>query len=342
MIIHNRSFRHLSFTTAVAGVLGVMTLIVTPLAHAGPIGTIGTGTTGIGYSGSIVDYTVLTTGAYNITVFGARGGSAGTEAGGLNAKVSADFTLSAGNVLNILVGGQGASGTVNGAGGGGGGGSFVAEANGTAIPTLLAAAGGGGGAFDGFAAGAGSTANYLPYGTSPGGGGAGNVGGSNGSGGSADAVLAGGGGGGGFTGNGQADFMGSGALGGLSFTAYLAGQTSSYVGGFGGGGEGGILFGSTGGGGGGYSGGGAGGNGYNNDAGAGGGGGGSFLASDATNPVVAAGAPALRAGSGGNGFVTFTYLSSPASSVPEPNSLLLLGTGLLGLGFVVRKRGKSA
>lgn len=347
MTIYSRSFRHLISTAAVFGMLGAMTLAATPPAHAGPIDTIGTGTTSIGYSGSIVDYTVLTTGVYNITAYGALGGGVGTYAGGLNAKVSADFNLTAGSVLDILVGSHGAAGSYNGVGGGGGGGSFVAEANGTAIPTLLAAAGGGGGAFDGFAAGAGSTASYLPNGTSPGGGGAGNVGGSNGGGGSADEVLAGGGGGGGFTGNGQGDFNGSGALGGLSFTAYLAGQTNAYAGGFGGGGEGASLFGPTGGGGGGYSGGGAGGNGYNNDDGAGGGGGGSYLASDANNPVVAAGVPALRADSAGNGFVTFTLLPSPGTlsstgtSVPEPGPLTLLATGLLGLGWVMRKRYKN-
>ena len=338
MTVRSRSLRNLHSATVV-GVLGLMTLALTPRAHAGPINTIGTGTTSISYSGSIVDYTVLNTGAYSITAFGAQGGSIGAYAGGLNAKVSADFMLTAGSVLDILVGGQGAAGVVNEFGGGGGGGSFVAEANGTATPMLLAAAGGGGGAFDAsFAAGSGGTANYLPNGTSPGGGSAGNVGGTNGSGGSADEVLAGGGGGGGFSGTGKNDPNGSGALGGLSFTAYLAGQTSSYGGGFGGGGEGAGLFGTTGGGGGGYSGGGAGGNGYISDAGAGGGGGGSFLASDATNPVVAAGMPALYPGSDGNGFVTFTFLSSPATSVPEPGPLLLLGTGLIGLGAVMRKK----
>jgi hypothetical protein len=39
--------------------------------------------------------------------------------------------------------------------------------------------------------------------------------------------------------------------------------------------------------------------------------------------------------------VTFTYLNAP-TPVPEPGSVLLLGTGLLGLGIVMRKRRKGS
>jgi hypothetical protein len=89
-------------------------------------------------------------------------------------------------------------------------------------------------------------------------------------------------------------------------------------GGFGGGGGGGWQ---GGGGGGGYSGGGGG-----DGIDYGGGGGGSYLDPSFTGTTLQAGA------NSGNGYVTIT----PA--VPEPSSLILFGTALLGLAFVARKR----
>ena len=79
-----------------------------------------------------------TTGSYQILAFGAQGGNA---AGGLGAEIGGDFTLTAGESLQIAVGGIG---------GGGGGGSFVISPGNA--PLVIAGGGGGGGGF--FSAGA--------------------------------------------------------------------------------------------------------------------------------------------------------------------------------------------
>jgi hypothetical protein len=98
------------------------------------------------YTGSLVDFTVPTTGTYQILAFGAQGGNGGgfggigVGAGGLGAEIGGDFILTAGEVLQIAVGGVGSRND----GGGGGGGSFVVGPDNT--PLVIAGGGGGGGA----------------------------------------------------------------------------------------------------------------------------------------------------------------------------------------------------
>ena len=168
------------------------------------------------YTGAETSFTAPTTGIYDITAFGAAGGSGNGGSWYFGAEVGGDFNLTAGTVLTILAGGAGGVGNgigANGAAGGGGGGSFVVTS--TNAPLVIAGGGGGGGGLalipsngDG---GTTSTSGDPSLG--------GNVGGSGGSGGAVN-------GGGGFSGNG-------GSGGGASFLSGGAGGTS-------GGGDGGL------------------------------------------------------------------------------------------------------
>ena len=197
-------------------------------------------------TGRIVTYTVPATGLYDITAIGASGGNTGfmnTDAGGFGAEVSGDVQLTAGEVLFIAVGGEGASAD----GSGGGGGSFVTTAGN--VPVVIA--GGGGGAATGSLTGDGGNGGGIV--TSGGGGGTG--GGT-------------GGGGGGLLGNGETGASlegGQNGPGGSSFANGGAGGTyydnppmGAGNGGFGGGGAGAVNSDDEeggGGGGGGYTGG---------------------------------------------------------------------------------------
>ncbi len=242
----------------------------------------------ITYSGVIQTETVMTTGTHEITVYGAEGGGSvsGGVAGGQGAELAGDFTLTAGEVLEFIVGGAGGTG---GYAGGGGGGTYVVEINdGTqAVDDPLIVAGGGGGATftSGGQNGGTATDGSAPDGTSGGAGGGAN------SGDSSD-----GGGGGGLTGNGS---NGGGGSGGASFSNGGAGGSCSdangAAGGFGGGGGGDY---GDGGGGGGYSGGGS--------LSGGGTGGGSYLDSSGTSTITPT--DATSPAGDGNGLAIFDLL----------------------------------
>ena len=106
------------------------------------------------------------------------------------------------------------------------------------------------------------------------------------------------------------------------------GSASSTSGGFGGGGAGYI----GGGGSGGYSGGGGGG--FFGT----GGGGGSFLADISGDP----GFIDIASENSGNGLVTINLLPAKPTAVPEPATIALLGTGLLGILAVRRRQNGQA
>lgn len=79
-----------------------------------------------------------------IDAFGAQGGTSmmASQAGGLGAHVKGDFSITAGEVLMVLVGGRGGS-SLRVAGGGGG--TFVWNFNSPALPYVVAGGGGGAG-----------------------------------------------------------------------------------------------------------------------------------------------------------------------------------------------------
>jgi hypothetical protein len=259
------------------------------------------------FTGSETNIT-LNAGTYDITAYGAKGGSFEPSArdtpGGLGAEMGAEFSFSAPTTLVLLVGGSGGTGFYYG--GGGGGGSFIV--NGT---TALVVAGGGGGGFGD------SSGTYSGVGgpglTTTSGGtfgfGAG-TGGSGGSGGGGTTYPGGGGGGGGglYGNGGNAAGTGSGGGGFGFFSGGGGGSSGTYFGG-GGGYAGG--YGGGGGGGGGYPGSGGGG-GYSGGSG-GGGGGGSIIDSSAIM-VLAEISGVASPDDSPNGEIIIT-------AVPGPNTL---------------------
>ena len=241
------------------------------------------------YSGSIQKVTVTVTGSYDITAYGAQGGkfsnAVSSTAGGNGAEIEGKFNLTAGETLEIVVGGYGGAG--GGSGGGGGGGTFVLAntgPGGSYVPLIIAGGGGGAGRLHN----AGS-AGSVTAGSGAGGGGY-----------SSYSGYGGGGGGAGFNGSGGAGVRGisyGAGTGGERFDfggGYYTGEESGGGGGFGGGGGGGRY---GGGGGGGYSGGSGGGR----FASAGGGG----SIDNGTYVLAMAGENA------GNGKVTFTVTLPP-------------------------------
>jgi hypothetical protein len=105
------------------------------------------------YTGSLVTFMVPTTDTYQILAFGAQGGTVtiqtGTGAGGGGAEIGGDFSLAAGEMLQIAVGGSGRGSFGGGEPGAGGGGSFVVGPGST--PLVIAGGGGGAGRIGGLA-----------------------------------------------------------------------------------------------------------------------------------------------------------------------------------------------
>jgi uncharacterized protein YrzB (UPF0473 family) len=272
------------------------------------------------YTGAIQTYTVPAgVTSINIDAIGASGGNAGTGVfpGGLGASMTGDFTVTAGEVLTILVGGQAASLTTGNGATGGGGGSFVVR--GGSNPLIVA--GGGAGRRNTGTAGSVPSADGSIGTSGQDAEGTVGTGGLDGYGGKSSEPAGGGTGGpgGGFLTNGGS----SGTNGGSPGVAFLNGGAVAVTcspftsgtatdGGFGGGGAGAWCFRGTPGGGGGYSGGGSG---SNNTAG---GGGGSFNAG--TNQINTAGANA------GNGQVVITQLCDPITVTVTPGNNVCAGT----------------
>ncbi len=267
------------------------------------------------YTGSVQSFTVPA-GVTTLTV-DARGAQGGL-AGGLGARISGVFTVTPGDVMNIIVGQQGGSAS-NGIGGGGGG-SFVWKVTGT---VLYVAAGGGGGFSNngGAPPGAGSSTTLTTNSTGGAGNGAGGINGNGGTGGVRIQVIGSGEGSGGagcgWLSNGLAGTLSANnATGGFSPANGGAGgtgvntpcSTTTVSGGFGGGGGAAGCSGASGGGGG-FNGGG-GGNGWNGGAWGSGGGGGSF--NGGTSQSNTAGVQT------GNGLVTITYVPGCTSAQRTP------------------------
>lgn len=265
-------------------------------------------------------WAIPSTGTYQISIAGAQGGNC-VGTGGLGAIITATFTLTSGQIINMMIGQRGNQGYQSGstASAGGAGGTFI-----TTGGTLLLVAGGGGGGGGGQGGGNGNNGSTSNGGTNgnggaagPGGtsGNAGGDGGGNGSGtGQAGAGYSGNAStGGGFTGGGGSNLWGysflNGGQGGIA-----VGNSIGAFGGFGGGSCGycnGTTFSDGGGGAGGYSGGGSGG--YNGSQG--GGGGGSYVALAATNIFTSNGlyngstVGNLNSYQSGTGFCTITRIS---------------------------------
>ena len=259
----------------------------------------------------IQEWIVPASGIYRIEAWGASGGDGGDKAnsgndgnysGGLGAKMSGDFSLSAGEKLYLLVGQQGLSHyNYNGSGGGG---SFVAKGTLLTNTTPLLVAGGGGGGGIQYNQNATTSESGLDAKTNNG---ANSTGGSNGQGGQGG-TSQGSGGGGGFFGDGYGTAY-SPSYHGKSFrNGGLGGNGNSNLGDGGFGGGGGFHWNHTGGGGGGGYSGGAGGGNYHVPTYTGGGGGSFNTGSNQLNSVGA---------NQGHGKIMISiFSSSPTNKLP--------------------------
>ncbi|GIK69364.1 MAG: hypothetical protein BroJett020_06590 [Bacteroidota bacterium] len=276
------------------GTCGAVVNYVTPVG----VNPCGSGTQTFNYTGSIQTFTVPN-GITSVTIEarGAQGGSGG----GKGARMIGDFTVTPGQVLQVLVGQEGGI-APNQVGNGGGGGSFVVYNN-----TPLCIAGGGGGTGHNSSNGnyqliGGTTSQNGQIGQYSGAG-AGGTGGSGGGESYTPGAIPNAAGGGGFLGDGGSSGA---ANGGKSFLNGGAGGSST--GGFGGGGGSNLFIygcGSSphgGSGGGGYSGGGGGGDNCN---GAGGGGGSYNSGTNQSN---------TSAYQSGNGQVIISWAGGPATT----------------------------
>jgi hypothetical protein len=104
-----------------------------------------------GSYGGIQEWTVPLTGSYRIEAYGAKGGSTPSYRGGYGARMRGDFTLTQGEIIQILVGQEGVLGQHSQNSSqylcGGGGGSFVIKTPyNSSTSSILVIAGGGGGA----------------------------------------------------------------------------------------------------------------------------------------------------------------------------------------------------
>jgi hypothetical protein len=276
------------------------------------------------YTGTIVNYTVpYCVSTITMEAWGAQGGSIPSYPGGLGAYMSGVFTVTPGQVLRVLVGGQGVDITNTPAATGGGGGSFVALVNGTNTPTPMLVAGGGGGrrnlttgpALNSHATIGNNAMNSFDNS------GAGGTGGNGGLSGEPSGNGTGGPGGGFFTNGGPCGTLypptpGYAFINGGMIAPTCSPFTSGYssAGGFGGGGGGCWCYRGTPGGGGGYSGGGTG---VNDNAGGGGGSynsGTSQLNSAQTNT--------------GNGMVRLTFAGSPTITASASSTAMCSGSSI--------------
>ena len=197
-------------------------------------------------------WTVPKTGTYRITAKGAQGSAPESSTGGRGAVMQGEFSLTAGEKIQILVGHTAPVGVVArvNKSSSGGGGTFVVKYTGitNVVADILVIAGGGGGTGSDRPSGADAVTTTTGV--------TGRLGGAGGTNGNGGTGTGSNGGGGGFLTNGTQTGAGSsflnGGLGGIINTSYAANG-----GGFGGGGSptNGVLFRYAGGGG--YSGGGA-------------------------------------------------------------------------------------